>query len=121
MLEPAVRPVAVPGAVKPPGNPPFEQRPFEDLLAEANLTEAMEAEGAPLAASHMGADPASPDVLPEPRDVGTPVAGVERPPDPLAPLADLGRIENVTLRNLIAQRSTDRATDAPLKDQPEAA
>ncbi len=88
MLEPAVRPVAPVNAPVKAGKQPFEQRGFDDLLAEFNAHQEAAA--------------------------GTPVADVEgiTPADPpRSPLADLGRIENASLRNLIAQGPRPAAQD----------
>ncbi len=96
MLEPSVRPVAAPGPVRPPTRVPFEQRGFDDLLAE------------------FGA--ANNTATPQSNPTGTPVAAkteqtrTERPP---SPLMDLGRVENASLRLLIAQRAAPTAQNLP--------
>jgi len=82
LLEPAVRPGGLPGAAKAP-TPPLEQRDFEALLAEARQDPGPAAAAAP-AADDAAAAPAA-----------TPKAA------PLAPLGQIDRIENRSLRALI--------------------
>lgn len=86
MLEPAVRPVTAPGAPRKPATAPFEQRGFDDLLAEFSQT----------------------------TNDGTEVAeeSSDKPaPPPRNPLAGISRIENASLRNLIAQQTQTNAQD----------
>jgi len=77
MLEPAVRPVPTGGGAPAASKAPFEQQSFESLLAAA------EADGG------------------GPADAAEP----NRPPPPPSPLSGLNRIENASLRELIAERA----------------
>ena len=81
LLEPAVRPVAQPPRPAPIAAAPFESQTFENLLSEARFS----------------LDPADPAPGDEP--------AAERPPDPLAVLADLSRVENPGLREMLAARA----------------
>ena len=88
MLEPAVRPVSVPGA--PPARPgaaPVEQRGFESLLSDAAASGGSGGSGAPAAA-------AAP------------------PPAARHPLAGIDRIENGALRQLIAAQASPAAASS---------
>lgn len=91
LLEPTVRPIAQPTASPRVGNSPFEQQDFDSLLSSFQ----------------------DPDFNPAPETgVATETQAPPQPgkhAGPLAELADIGRIENSTLRNLLAQRLT---TDA---------
>ncbi len=92
MLEPAVRPVALPGAGAPrPQNQPFEARPFEALLREAGVNADADASA------------------PEPAPSG---------PDPLAALNGIQAVGNASLRSLIHQTGP---TSNPLPDDPQGA
>jgi hypothetical protein len=82
MLEPAVRPVSVPGAATArPGSVPIEQRSFESLLADATGSG-----GDAGAGDESGPAPAAPTA-------------------PGSPLAGIDRIENSALRDIIAART----------------
>ena len=81
LLEPAVRPVSQPPRPTPTAAAPFELQNFEDLLSEARFS----------------LDPADPAPGEAP--------ATERPPDPLAALADLSRVENPALREMLAMRA----------------
>jgi hypothetical protein len=80
LLEPAVRPGGLPGVAKAPV-PPIEERSFEALLEEARQDPAS-AEGQAPAADESTA-PSVPKAM------------------PLAPLGQIDRIENRSLRDLI--------------------
>ncbi len=95
MLEPVVRPVGATGAARAPGSLPLDQQSFDELLAVASQSDAL-----PGATLH------------KPIDAGTAVAEVPRSLGLIAALADLGRIENASLRTLIAQHTTDRASSS---------
>lgn len=85
LLEPTVRPIAQPTASPRVGNSPFEQQDFDSLLASFE----------------------DPEFNPTPDGVSQDDAKpnkVGQQPGPLDALADLGRIENPTLRDLLAQR-----------------
>jgi hypothetical protein len=82
LLEPAVRPGGLPGAAKAP-TPPMEQRDFEALLAEAQQDQAGAASEAPASDDGGAAHAAAPKAA------------------PLAPLGQIDRIENRSLRALI--------------------
>jgi hypothetical protein len=85
MLEPAVRPVAPPGAAQPPKHLPLDQQDFSALLEEARTQSA------------------TPDDAQEPirenKPAGTSVA------DPLKALGAPDQLENASLRQLLAQRN----------------
>ena len=98
LLEPAVRPVAGPTpASAPPGQQPFEQQPFGDLLAAAAGSPDRLVDHANLA------DPAA-----DPADL----ALTRDSPGPLGPLADFSRIENPGLRQLLADARAASSTAA---------
>ena len=81
MLEPAVRPGAVPGMAQPAAREqPIEERSFDSLLEEAR---SLNVSSAPEPEAHTPA--------------GTKKAG------PLAELAGLDRIENAALRTLLTR------------------
>ncbi len=82
MLEPAVRPIAGASATTPtaPGKPPIEQQSFEALLEAAKQADATDNT--------------------ESTDAAKPTA-----PSPLASLAQVDRIENASLRDLLQGRA----------------
>jgi hypothetical protein len=83
LLEPAVRPVAQPASANPPGKATFEASRFEELLADAQL-------------AHDPSQPQETNLTPsDPTEKPTPSF------DPLAALADLGQIENPSVRSLM--------------------
>ncbi|MEM1446478.1 MAG: hypothetical protein AAGF84_10505 [Planctomycetota bacterium] len=93
-LNPAVRPVG-PGSPTRNASPsvPFEKQSFDELL-------------------HAFDPQAKPETNPQPSDAGTPVA--ENPDATKASAGlDFGRIENASLRTIIAQRQTPSAQDLP--------
>jgi hypothetical protein len=80
LLEPAVRPVLpAAGTTRSQGRAPFEQQDFAELMNFMNETPPEEAAAA----------------APPPKSA-----------DPLAELADLGRIENAGLRQMLADAQT---------------
>ena len=95
LLEPAVRPVSAPeGGRRATGNAPFEHQDFDDLLASAR--------------QGFDAEPFNDDL-----DDPSPSAEAKSPAGPLAELAAFSRIENPSLRNLLAAAGhPDAATAA---------
>jgi hypothetical protein len=93
MLEPAVRPVSVPGAENArPGSVPLEQRSFESLLSDAAGAKASGTSGASGGAGASGGSAGAAQLSPQPA--------------PQHPLAGIDRIENSALRDLIAARGS---------------
>ncbi len=90
LLNPAVRPVGLGAPTARAAPKPFEQQGFDELLAELSQ--------APASA--------------EPREDGTAVATTSSA-TPRIPILDLTRIENASLRDLIAQRASPAAQDLP--------
>lgn len=94
LLDPAVRPVAPVSPVRKGATPvPFEQQSFDELLdafgkPNANLeNQAAENAGTPVAKEHQTTQP--------------------------APTLDVSRIENASLRTMIAQRYSANAQQLP--------
>ncbi len=94
MLEPAVRPTGLPGPAKQP-KAPFESRSFESLLDEAKQMNASENQATPATADQ--------DQIAD----GTPAQKSARA-GLIAPLTQLDRIENSTLRGLIGNNKSGR-------------
>ncbi|MEM1110052.1 MAG: hypothetical protein AAGH99_15310 [Planctomycetota bacterium] len=89
LLEPTVRPVSPVKPISAPakgalGELPFEAQDFDTLLASARETGNVDEADTTTAAD----------------------AGQPKPTDPLNALADLGRIENPGLRELLAEQRT---------------
>ena len=104
MLEPAVRPVAAPGAAKPAaGRQPFEAQSFDSLLASIDEGPSVDD---PLAADAASFTTPASDFADFDLDAGLETPAAAAGPGPLAPLADLGRIENPGLRAMLAQRAS---------------
>ncbi|MEM1211526.1 MAG: hypothetical protein AAGI68_04430 [Planctomycetota bacterium] len=93
MLEPAVRPVSLPttGSPPKPANTPFESQSFDQLLQQATNPST-----ADKPAATASPDPATTADPPQPVPVST-----------FQPLSGIDRIENQSLRNLIAQPAAD--------------
>lgn len=95
LLEPAVRPVGPPEAGRGVGKAPFEALDFQALLQEADA-------GTELAEGFTAMDA-------EPAEVNA--AARSTAAGPLDALAAFGRIENTTLRDMLAGRMNPTATD----------
>ena len=107
MLEPAVRPVAAPGAAKPAaGRQPFEAQSFDSLLASIDEGPSVDDPLAADAASFTTPASDFADFADFDPDAGLETPAAAAGPGPLAPLADLGRIENPGLRAMLAQRAS---------------
>jgi hypothetical protein len=98
LLEPAVRPDRIGGAgnvSKPaPGGLPFEQTTFDELLKDARQA------ADPARAADVEASKQPPVDAP-----------VKQPANPLAALADFGRIENAYLRDALGAKPDVNQTD----------
>ncbi|MEM7577022.1 MAG: hypothetical protein AAF328_06050 [Planctomycetota bacterium] len=94
LLDPAIRPIAPVSPVRTGATPvPFEQQSFDELL------------------DAFGKPNANPD-NPAAENAGTPVAEEPRTSQ-TAPMLDVSRIENASLRTMIAQRDSAHAQDLP--------